>query len=301
MENRMITNKIDKLWATATHPSTNDNEASNAFVLLRRTLSANGGVESYINLKFSVRGGRSEGEWSDMFFRMTKRLESVQREYAAQIEELEGRHKAALARAQRQLKDAESALAAKEIELAEAHARGGNDLGFIDQRNAEIRGLIERLKAAQQALSAAEEGRERYVAERVAAAEQEVKKRVLASLGEEVVRSDPESAPQPQPQPARRHNAEKSTEKSKAAASAPKRPRARAFKANSRGASTDHLILSLLTNEWKSISTLHRQAQREGFNGSEGAVRFAAERVANAGNAEKGQDRDGRLAYRRAA
>lgn len=296
MENAMNTNKAEKLWATAMHPSTNDNEASNAFIMLRRALSSSGGIETYMNTKFSAKGGRPDSEWADMYFRLTKRFESSQREHAAQINEIEGQHKAAMARAQRRVADVESALEAKEVELAEAQARGGDDLGVIDQRNAEIRGLIERLKEAKKALTDAEEGREQYVAERVAAAEDEMKKRVLASLGEEAVKPEPK----PGPQPARRRRAQTSAKTGKTAASAPKRSRARAAKPNARGTSTENLILSLLTNEWKSISTLHRQAQYEGFKGSEGAVRFAAERVANAGNAEKGHDRDGRLAYRRA-
>ncbi|MEZ0497518.1 hypothetical protein [Sphingomonas sp. IW22] len=289
----MNTNKAEKLWATAMHPSTNDNEASNAFIMLRRALSSSGGIETYMNTKFSAKGGRPDSEWADMYFRLTKRFESSQREHAAQINEIEGQHKAAMARAQRRVADVESALEAKEVELAEAQARGGDDLGVIDQRNAEIRGLIERLKEAKKALTDAEEGREQYVAERVAAVEQEIKKRVLASLGEEAAKPQPE----PDPQPTRRRRAQTSA---KTAASAPKRARARANKGKARGANNENLVLDLLTNEWKSTSTLFNEAKRYGFSGVENAIRFAAQRLVEAGNAVQGRDTQGRIAFRRA-
>lgn len=288
----MNTNRAEKLWATAMHPSTNDNEASNAFIMLRQALSTSGGVESYISTKFSSKSGRSDSEWADMYFRLTKRLENTQREHAAQIDTIEGQHKVAMTRAQRRVADVESALKAMEVELAEAQAREGDDLGVIDQRNAEIRGLIERLNQAKETLKEAEERREQYVAEQVAAAEQEIRSRVLASLGEKVA----EPQPEPEPQPARQRRARTTA---KTAASAPKRERARAYKSRGRGANNDNLVLSLLTNEWKSTGTLFAEAQRYGFQGSENALRFAAQRLADAGNAVQGRDDRGRIAFRR--
>jgi hypothetical protein len=287
----MNPNIAEKLWATAMHPSTNDNEASNAFVKLRQSLSSSGGVESYIKTKFSEKSGRSDSEWADMYFRLSNRLEVAQREHSTQIATAEEQHKAAMARTLRRVSDAERALKTKEEELAEAQAQGGDDLGVIDQRNAEIRGLIERLKEAKAALNSAEECRERYAAEKVIAAEQEIKKRVLASLEEGTAQREQE----PEPQPTRRRRAQASA---KRAASAPKRPRAR--KSNGRGANNDNLVLSLLTNEWKSTGCLFAEAQRYGFKGSENALRFAAQRLAEAGNAMQGRDDRGRIAFRRA-
>lgn len=69
---------------------------------------------------------------------------------------------------------------------------------------------------------------------------------------------------------------------------------------NRKGADTERLVLDLLTFEWKSVSVLFRTAQRLGFTGVENAIRFAAERLVDAGNAVQGLNADGRIAFRRA-
>lgn len=67
-----------------------------------------------------------------------------------------------------------------------------------------------------------------------------------------------------------------------------------------RGEETDSIVLSLLTNQLKCISTLFREAQHCGFTGTENAIRFAALRLTQADNAIEGRDSQDRIAYRRA-
>jgi hypothetical protein len=288
----MNTAKTDKLWATASHPSTNDNEAANAFMLLRRAVSKDGGVERFISMRSGTASGRSDSEWARMYHRLSSQLEATQREHVFRIGEIERQNRTALTRAQRRVAEAENALREKEAELSDMKARGCDDLGVLDQRNAENLMLLERLNEMKRVLAEAEHARDQYVAERVAAAEQEIKERVRASLGEQDTAAEPK--PNTKTTQSRRTRAS-----AKPAASSSSRKRPSASRSKGRGSATDDLVLSLLTNEWKCISRLYREAQLAGFSGVENAIRWAAQRLTGLGNAEQGKDHEGRIAYRR--
>jgi len=186
---------------------------------------------------------------------------------------------------------------------ATRHGGLGNMLGrshdllsVIAERDEQIESLKAQVESLRLAMVRAERSRDAL------AAEQEGKERDINARISEVVKALIHGAPADKPQgmPAMSGSApQRTTARSKIAAMASARPRSRAVK-KPRGAETDKIVLDLLTNEWKCISTLYREAQRSGFKGSEGAIRFAAERVARDGNAEEGMDRVGRIAYRRA-
>jgi len=188
--------------------------------------------------------------------------------------------------------------AAKFGGLGHILGRSNELLGVVAQRDAQIAALRAQVETAQQALKSAERSRKAFAAEQAAKKEQEVGMRMLDAVTAMIRGSTPNTNPMA---PSVNDNA---TARPKAvrkvAALAPSRRRTRVVAVKPRGAETDNLVLSLLTNELKCVSALFRQAQRLGFKGSEGTIRFAAERVAVAGNAEEGRDHQGRVAYRRA-
>jgi uncharacterized coiled-coil protein SlyX len=177
--------------------------------------------------------------------------------------------------------------------LAEMVGRVGEHRSIIAQRDAQIATLLAKLGAAQRAVSAAEGAREQYAVEQARKAQQKMLDYMQARFGKDITRLEPQSISQPQSVPTPPRPAKVV---SKTAAS---RSRPRAIPKR-RGADTEAIVLSLLTNEFKSISTLFREAQPYGFSGTENAVRFAAVRLAWRGNAEEGTDYRGKIAYRRA-
>lgn len=186
---------------------------------------------------------------------------------------------------------------------ATRHGGLGNMLGrshdllsALVERDQQIEKLKAQVEAARLSMVRAERSR------KALAAEQESNKREVEARISEVVKALVHGAPLSLGSSADSMSGSRSqrvTARSKASAMGSSRARPRVVK-KPRGADTDQIVFNLLTNEWKCISTLLREAQHSGFTGSEGAIRFAAERVERAGNAQEGQDRLGRKAYRRA-
>lgn len=186
---------------------------------------------------------------------------------------------------------------------ATRHGGLGNMLGrshdllsALAERDQQIEKLKAQAEADRLAITRAERSR------KALAAEQESRKRDVEARISEVVKALVHGAPLSTGSSADPMNGSKpqrATARSRVAAMASSRTRRRVIK-KPRGADTANIVSNLLTNEWKCISTLFSEAQRSGFTGSEGAIRFAAERVAQAGNAQEGHDRLGRIAYRRA-
>lgn len=169
-----------------------------------------------------------------------------------------------------------------------------NDLlRVIAQRDAQIGALKAQVEAAQQALKSADRSRKAFAAEQAAKKEQEIKTRMIDAVAT-LIRGSTMPTP---PQPVSSNSTEGVRAKIAAKASSRTRSRARSVP---RGADTDNMVLSLLTNELKCIGTLFRQAQGIGFSGTENAIRFAGLRLAQAGNAIEGRDYQDRIAYRRA-
>lgn len=175
-----------------------------------------------------------------------------------------------------------------------------NDLHrIIVKRDKEIASLKAQVNDARQALKIAEKSRKAFATEQAVEMQREVEDRISDAVRAMIRGSKPDTNftvlsvtdnATTRPKAVR-----------KVAAKTSSRPRSRVVTIKPRGADTDNLVLSLLTNELKCVSALFRQAQRHGFNGSEGTIRFAAERVAVAGNAEEARDHQGRVAYRRAS
>lgn len=287
----MNATKIDKLWAIASHPATNDNEASNAFAMFRRALPSEQTVDTYLITHLGVSAARSGSHWATMYNQLRERHDAAQRDRSEELKTIEYNHKKALDRAARRVIEIESALRAKEVELTNLKANGiGDELDIIAQRNAEIERLAVKLKALSASVKEMQNSRDQYAADKVAAAERAIMEKLHSLFG---VSASPESgqAANSAPERARR----------KSAASA-KKPTARpkAYRTNRKGADTESIVSSLLTNEWKSVSALFDGARRYGFTGVENAIRFAAERLVRMGNAEQGFDHKGHIAFRRA-
>ncbi|WP_242098815.1 hypothetical protein [Sphingomonas sp. CROZ-RG-20F-R02-07] len=185
---------------------------------------------------------------------------------------------------------------------AAQHGGLGNMLGrshdllsVLAERDQRIESLTAQAEATRLAMARAERSRKAVVAE------QESKERDISGRISDVVNALITGASMEQQKPALSSDMlpKRATARSKIAAQRSSRPRSRAI-SKPRGAETDKIVFDLLTNKWKCIGTLFREAERSGFRGSEGAIRFAAERAARAGNAHEGRDRLGRIAYRRA-
>lgn len=175
-----------------------------------------------------------------------------------------------------------------------------NDLHrIIVRRDKEIASLKAQVNDARQALKIAEKSRKAFAIEQAVEMQRDVEDRISEAVRAMIRGSKPNTNFTVLPVTDNATTRPKAVRK--VAAKASSRPRSRVVAIKPRGADTDNLVLSLLTNELKCVSALFQQAQRHGFNGSEGTIRFAAERVAVAGNAEEGRDHQGRVAYRRAS
>jgi hypothetical protein len=174
-------------------------------------------------------------------------------------------------------------------------SRSKDLLRQIAKRDKEIASLKMQVSLAQQAVRAAEVSRKVQAAEQAIEEERKLETRISDAV-RAIIRGGKLSA-QPAPVSEKPNRVTPSKPVRKMAAKASSRPRARRVP---RGADTDSMVLSLLTNELKCISTLFRQAQGLGFSGTENAIRFAGQRLAQAGNAIGGRDDQDRLAYRRA-
>lgn len=168
-------------------------------------------------------------------------------------------------------------------------------LSRIARLDKQVAALKQELDDAKRALVLAVKSNKAHAAEQALRTEREVKDRITKAV--EAMINGTASRIEASPQPGNELSTTKPTRK--VAASASFRSRNRVVARKRRGADTEAMVLGLLTNQWKCISTLHGQALRGGFRGSEGTVRFAADRVADAGNAEQGHDSEGRIAYRR--
>ncbi|KQM20162.1 hypothetical protein [Novosphingobium sp. Leaf2] len=168
-------------------------------------------------------------------------------------------------------------------------SRSKSLLSTIARLNTEIEGLKAQVSSAQRALAASEKARRNITAEEALKAERAVKQRItetveaMISGASQLITAEAPKTTRSTPQKVVR----------RMAASAPRRrsPKLR------RGETTDNIVLSLLTNRWKCISTLFREAQDCGFTGTENAIRFAALRLAQAENAIEGRDSERRIAY----
>ena len=189
--------------------------------------------------------------------------------------------------------------AAKFGGLGHILGRSNELLGVVAQRDAQIAALMAQVEGTQHALKSAELARKAYAAEQATKARQEVETRMIdavaALIRDSTIPIQPERASQPQPASSNRNEGVRAKMAAKASSKA--RGRARSMP---RGADTDNMVLSLLTNELKCVSTLFRQAQGLGFSGTENAIRFAGLRLAQARNAIEGRDYQNRIAYRRA-
>ncbi len=288
----MNATKADKLWAVASHPSTNDNEASNAFAMFRRALASEQSVDTYLRARLGVQGARSDPHWATMYNQLRERYDAAQRNRDEELKIIENEHNKVLDRTARRVREVETALRAKEVELTELKANGmGDELDIIAQRNAEIERLAVKLKALSASVKEVQSSRDRYAADKVAAAERAIREKLHSVFGTSA-NPEPESAAKPAPEQARA--------KSAASTKKPKSARPTAHRTNRKGADTESIVSSLLTNEWKSVSALFDGACRYGFTGVENAIRFAAERLVRMGNAEQGLDHKGHIAFRRA-
>jgi len=165
-------------------------------------------------------------------------------------------------------------------------------LDRITRLDREIVALKEKVSSTQRELSASEKARKSVAAEQAFKAKQEVEQRITDAVHAMI--SGPKPYRVAELPKAQRQTAPKTVRR--IAASAPRR---RSMKLR-RGEGTDNIVLSLLTNRWKCISTLFREAQGLGFTGTENAIRFAAVRLAQHDNAIDGHDEQNRIAYRRA-
>lgn len=165
-------------------------------------------------------------------------------------------------------------------------------LSKITRLDNEIATLRAQVGSTKRALADSEKARKTITAEQAVRAEREVKQRITNAVEAMISGTSPfvnDETPvierSMKPKPVRRM----------AASAANKRtPKLR------RGQHTDSIVLSLLTNRWKCISTLFREAQGLGFTGTENAIRFAAVRLTQDDNAIDGHDEQNRIAFRRA-
>lgn len=174
-------------------------------------------------------------------------------------------------------------------------SRSKDLLRLIAKRDKEIASLKAQVGQVQQALKLAEASRKAYAAEQATEKERQLENRISDAV-RAMIRGSKLSA-QPTPISVSPGIVTRSKPTRKISAKASSRSRARRLP---RGADTDNMVLSLLTNELKCIGTLFRQAQGLGFSGTENAIRFAGLRLAQAGNAIEGRDYQDRIAYRRA-
>jgi hypothetical protein len=165
-------------------------------------------------------------------------------------------------------------------------------LDRITRLDREIVVLKEKVSAAQRDLSASEKAHKSIASEQALKAQREVEQRITDAVHAMINGRSPRRAIEvPVIQ---RHAAPNTVTRIAASASRRKSPKLR------RGEGTDNMVLSLLTNRLKCISTLFHEAQHCGFTGTENAIRFAALRLTQADNAIEGRDTRGRVAYRRA-
>jgi chromosome segregation ATPase len=289
---------IDSIVNIVLHPTTDEHTAVAAFRKLHQHADKFGGLASMLggtgtDMRHRLNSAQNEiVELRAKFDNAMNRVTALDAQFR-RAEQQMTRQRQIAEEAEAQCREKARLVADLEAELAALKAKeADDDLGIIAQRNSEIEALTVKLKSLKETLSEADALRERYAADAAAKARQEVEQRIRAAMGEK-------PAADPQPEPARKPR-RKARPGAQSAASAQARPRARTTKTNRKGADMEALILSLLTNRWKAVSSLYSQAQRFGFMGSEGTIRFAADRLVDAGNAMKGHDSDGRIAYRRA-
>lgn len=176
-------------------------------------------------------------------------------------------------------------------------SRSKDLLDVIAKRDKEIALLKAQASREQQARKMAEKSREAYAAEQAVEMQREVEDRISDAVRAMIRGSTPST--NFTVLPVNDNATARPKAVPKVAAKASSRPRHRVVKVKPRGADTDNLVLSLLTNELKCVSALFREAQRVGFKGCEGTIRASAERLVVAGNAEQGRDKQNVAAFRR--
>lgn len=165
-------------------------------------------------------------------------------------------------------------------------------LSKIARLDNEIATLREQAGSAKRALADSEKARMTITAEQAVRAEREVKQRITNAVEAMINGTSPFLN---DAIPAIERSMKPKLVRRMAASAANKRsPNLR------RGQHTDSIVLSLLTNRWKCISTLFREAKGLGFTGTENAIRFAAIRLTQNDNAIDGHDEQNRIAFRRA-
>lgn len=300
----MNQNTLEKIIATVLHPTTDEGTAMNAFRVLHRKASEFGGLKEILSdEKFNERiRERAENLETEL-----KQLRQSYWNLFTEKQEIESDRNSLNAKcilSERRANEVESASRSKqkrieklEAEIADLKANAGDDeLGIIAKQHVQIADLAAKFKAINQALAEAEASRERYAAEQAATARDDIKTRIMSALADEPSVCEETAQPQQEKAPAKPKRA--SAKKAKSAASA--KPRSRPRPATRRGADAERIVDDALTFDWKSVSTLFREAQNRGFKGTENAIRFAAERLVAVGNAIAGYNNEGRIAYRRA-
>jgi len=300
----MNQNTLEKIITIVLHPATDEGTAMNAFRKLHQNASEFGGLRAMLS------GGNSTPELNER----VKKAEQDARNMRTQFSNMFSNYNDAMSKCSAQLAQiselrnranyAEAEVAKKQkriekldAEIADLKANAGDDeLGIIAKQHVQIADLAAKFKAVNQALAEAEASRERYAAEQAAAARDDIKTRVMSAFADEPSVREETAEPQQEEVPAKPKRA--SAKKANSAASA--KPRSRPRRATRRGADAERIVDDALTFDWKSVSTLFREAQNRGFKGTENAIRFAAERLVAVGNAIAGYNNEGRIAYRRA-
>lgn len=300
----MNQNTLEKIITIVLHPATDEGTAMNAFRKLHQNASEFGGLKEILSdEKFNERiRERTENLETEL-----KQLRQSYWNLFTEKQEIESDRNSLNAKcilSERRASEVESASRSKqkrieklEAEIADFKANPADDeLGIIAKQHAQIADLAAKFKAVNQALAEAEASRERYAAEQAAAVRDDIKTRVMSAFADEAPAHEGTAESQQEEAPAKPKRA--SAKKAKSAASA--KPRSRPQRATRRGADAERIVDDALTFDWKSVSTLFREAQNRGFKGTENAIRFAAERLVAVGNAIAGYNNEGRIAYRRA-
>lgn len=286
----MSNREANDLWRTAT--STKDlYKAGLAFSMLKSSLVSQEAFDRFIADQSSVRHLSDEDDWEEKYLFLTENSRSESRRYQNEIKRLiniNAREKEKLAQ---QVLDLEGILRNKEMELSTLKAQAGNEIGLVAQRNIEIERLMRELAKALEQVSTADDARQAFARDQVAAMRRDMERRLQAAL----IGLDCKENTVVTPPNAKSIRASLTVKNPSRA-----QPKKNGFYGKPSSTANESIILDLLTFEGKTVRTLFREAQRRGFTATENAIRFIAGKLIAAGNARQGLDEAGRISYRRA-